>query len=271
MGVTRAGLRRAAGLPRYRYTSLGLGRVVWRSKRGIILEYRYLGDSVDILPGQFVHFWVPGYEAIPLTPLYSDEDVVVFLVAERGPTTRKIVQDPPRYAGVIAPLGRPVNPTGPRILLVAGGVGVASVASIARSAVERGLETVLVYGARSGDELAPIEPYVGDVETLYATEDGSKGVRGTVIDALVEEELRGFSEAYAAGPPAMLCRLYELQQERRIADRLYMAPERVIRCGLGFCGKCAIPGTTKLLCRDGAFLDSKELSQWVRMGCPVNG
>jgi len=256
---------------RYSYTSLRLAGIPWRGPGLVMAKYAAVDDGLPVIgPGQFILFWVPGLEAIPLSPVYSDEESLVLLVKERGETTRSIVREPPGFAGVIAPLGAPLELPRGRVVVLAGGVGIASALPVARAASGRGGAVLLIYGARSGAELAPIEPYVdSSVEIIYATEDGSKGVRGTVIDAL-EELGVGDAWIYAAGPNPMLCALHRWARERGLLDRLYMAPERIIRCGMGFCGRCAIPGTTLLLCRDGAYIPARELETWAEKGCPVD-
>ena len=271
MGNTSTGAAFCTTAQRYSYASLRLERVEWRGPGLVMAKYRVSGKGFPMVrPGQFVLFWVPGLEAIPLSPLYSDEETMVFLVKERGETTRSIVREPPRFAGAIGPLGRPVEPRGEGVLVVAGGVGVASALPVARQASLEGSETLLIYGARSAAELAPIESYAGNSRIIYTTEDGSKGLKGTVLDALDELEARGFTTIYAAGPNPMLCALHEWARRRGVLNGLFLAPERIIRCGMGFCGKCSIPGTELLLCRDGAYLPATSLGEWVGEGCPVD-
>ena len=271
MGNTASSAAFCAAAQRYSYTSLRLEEVEWRGPGLVMARYRVLSEGFPLVrPGQFILFWVPGLEAIPLSPLYSDEETMIFLVKERGETTRSIVKEPPRFAGAIGPQGRPVEPRGQKILVVAGGVGVASALPVARQASQGGSETLLIYGARSAAELAPIESYAGDSRIVYTTEDGSKGLKGTVLDALDGLGVSGFASIYAAGPNPMLCALHKWAQGHDVLDKLFLAPERIIRCGMGFCGKCSIPGTDLLLCRDGAYLAATSLTRWVEEGCPVN-
>ncbi len=271
MGNTASSAAFCAAAQRYSYTSLRLEEVEWRGPGLVMARYRVLSEGFPLVrPGQFILFWVPGLEAIPLSPLYSDEETMVFLVKERGETTRSIVKEPPRFAGAIGPQGRPVEPRGQKIVVVAGGVGVASALPVARQASQGGSETLLIYGARSAAELAPIESYAGDSRIVYTTEDGSKGLKGTVLDALDGLGVSGFASIYAAGPNPMLCALHKWAQRHGVLDKLFLAPERIIRCGMGFCGKCSIPGTDLLLCRDGAYLAATSLTRWVEEGCPVN-
>ena len=255
-------------MQRYSYHSVELARVLWRGPRQAMLEYRYLDSAPALSPGQFILFWVPGLEAIPLTPLYSDASRLVLLVVERGPTTAKLVSSPPRYAGVIAVLGRRFTYRGDEMVFLAGGVGVAAIAMAAREAAQSGVKVTVFYGARSASELAPVEDFLGSVRIIYATDDGSRGHRGTVLDALHASGLRvGDVYTVAAGPKPLLCKAYSEAAKAGQLKRLALSLETMVRCGLGFCGSCAIPCTGMLLCRDGPIVPADRLGCWVVKEC----
>lgn len=248
-----------------RYVSLGLVDA-WRSGSVAVLAYRQLGlRPVDYPPGTFSLLWVPGYEAIPMTPIQRDS-ILHYIVKTRGETTRVLVEKPPRYAGAIGPLGRPIAEQPGRWLHVAGGTGVAAALSLAQ--VHRG---TIVYGARSAEELVPLEKLgllPEGARVVYVTEDGSRGAKGTAVEEAVR--LIASSEAYdvvtAAGPEGMICSLLSRLDALSRRPRLYASPEAMIRCGLGFCGRCSL-GCGLLLCRDGPFIPEERLSCWRRSRC----
>jgi dihydroorotate dehydrogenase electron transfer subunit len=251
--------------PRPRYQSLELAEVLWRGRGVAVLVYRQLGSPAHYPPGTFSMLWVPGLEAVPMTPYEVRPGELVYIVKQRGETTRRLVEQPPRYAGAIGPLGREFQPPRGRWLHVAGGTGVATVLGLAARA-----GGAIAYGARSRWELVPLEELgllPRGAEAYYATDDGSAGYRGTVVELaerLIEEQ-RGFSHLSSAGPEPVICRVGGLAEENRLA--YYAAPEATIRCGLGFCGRCALACTGLLLCRDGLFIDWERLGCWRRSRC----
>jgi dihydroorotate dehydrogenase electron transfer subunit len=270
--MLRGSYRRRAKRLRPVYASVKLRSIVWRGPRQILLHYTLLDGEVGYPPGTFALFWYPGLEAIPLTPIAQGKDVFL-LVAVKGKTTARIYSEPPRYAGLIGPLGRPYAPEacGDRVLFVAGGVGVAAVASVARSYAERRGGATLVYGARTSREIPPLEPLLGGrVRVEYATDDGSLGFRGTAVEAaeaLVEGG--GYDCLVAAGPTPMLCNLYNSKLVELLGpERVVVAVETYVRCGLGFCGKCLVPGVGRRLCIDGMFYNLEKLGRgWRERVC----
>ncbi|BES80849.1 hypothetical protein [Pyrodictium abyssi] len=255
----------------YSYCSLRLDRVLWRGRGAILLSYRPQTCVLpEFEPTQFAMFWVPGAEAIPLAPIYSSKDRIDFLVRLRGSTTRMIVEQPPARAGIIGPMGRGFKPKAGAVLLVGGGTGIASLVPLAGWASRSGARVTLVYGARTVSELAPIEMYLDGLEgvkLVVATDDGSRGVKGTVVDALSTIDLTGFDAIVAAGPPAMLCTLYKLAGDQGLLDRFYASLETLVRCGMGFCGSCMLPCTSSLLCREGPVFPGSMLGCWVEAEC----
>ena len=250
-----------AALPAY--TSLELVEIAWRGRGVAALRYRPRG-AAHYPPGTFSMLWVPGHEAIPMTPLQSGGHLV-YIVKARGPTTRRLVENPPKWAGAIGPLGRPfAAPPGGKWLHIAGGTGVAASLSILARA-----PGTLVYGAKSSAETVPLEKLgllPPGVEVRYATEDGTLGYHGTVLDLAASlAEGGGFTHLTAAGPRPVLCGAARLAE--RYGLEAYLSPEATIRCGLGFCGRCSLHCSGKLLCRVGLFFDTHSLRCWLVREC----
>jgi dihydroorotate dehydrogenase electron transfer subunit len=255
------------------FTSIKLEKILWKGPRQILLQYRFVEEPVEYPPGTFTLFWYPGLEAIPLTPIPL-RDRIAFFVAVRGFTTRKIYENPPVYAGLIGPLGKPFQLSdniNENILFIAGGAGIAALASIIQAYENTGKMITLIYEARTRDEIPPLKDFLGaNVRVEYATEDGSWGFKGTVVKAaenIVTSE--DYDVLIAAGPKTMLCSLYNSKLRRIFKpERIVMAVETYVKCGLGFCGKCIIPSIGKRLCVDGMFYSLKELGEgWYSLEC----
>ena len=70
---------------------------------------------------------------------------------------------------------------------------------------------------------------------VVATDDGSVGVSGTVVDAMREQEITG-DVIYACGPKPMLAAVKQYAQEQGI--KCYISMEERMACGVGACLGC---------------------------------
>ncbi|NOZ89238.1 MAG: hypothetical protein GXO15_04870 [Crenarchaeota archaeon] len=257
-------------MARYRFTPLRLAATPWRGGGAAVVDYEPLGWRPPVEPGVFYHFWLPGLKSLPLAPVPAG-DRLRFYVKARGPGTLRLVEEPPPRAGLLGPMGaayRPRLAAGSLLVLVAGGTGLAALAPLAFSAVEAGVEVVVYHGVSSVVEAPPSRLLLpGRAGYRLATLDGSGGAKGTVVDAVDWDEARGAALLAAAGPEEMLCSIYREASRRGLLDRLVLALEATVKCGMGFCGRCRVPCTGSLLCRDGVFYPARSLSCWARQRC----
>ncbi len=90
----------------------------------------------------------------------------------------------------------------PATLLVAGGIGITPMVSMAQALVKRGLPVTLLYSARSEAELAFVEPLralLGDALVTCASDRGEVLELGRAID-----ELPAGAQLYVCGPAGLL-------------------------------------------------------------------
>ncbi len=90
----------------------------------------------------------------------------------------------------------------PATLLVAGGIGITPMVSMAQALVKRGLPVMLLYSARSEAELAFLEPLralLGDALVTCASDRGEVLDLGRAIDALPAG-----AQLYVCGPGGLL-------------------------------------------------------------------
>jgi len=160
---------------------------------------------------------------------------------------------------MLGPLGRPfeVDPRSRHLLLVAGGLGMAGVRSLADEALRDGRQVTLLFGAASAREVYPSSLLPDEVEYVIATDDGSVGHRGFVTELMPEYEAWA-DQAFACGPAPMLAALARLAAGRR--ERLGVARLGRKRGG----GKAPQPGSATA--RRKAFL---QVSMEQNMGCAV--
>jgi dihydroorotate dehydrogenase electron transfer subunit len=145
----------------------------------------------------------------------------------------------------LGPLGRPFDPVDPpeEAWMAAGGVGLAPFVTLSEALAARGTRATLFYGARRAADLhgADLFDPLG-VDTVFATEDGSRGVRGLVTDALAQALDRGSDRPihlYVCGPTPMMRAVARLAAAHRIACDVSL--EQVMGCGLGGCYSCVVP------------------------------
>ena len=98
---------------------------------------------------------------------------------------------------------------------------------------------------------------------LVATEDGSVGYRGTSVDLALEVlGSEGPDHVVAAGPPAMLLALGRALEA--LGVELWVSVETMVKCGVGACGSCTLPGTPFLLCLEGPVFRYRDTLGWLR-------
>lgn len=196
-------------------------------------------------PGQFVNLAVPGaLLRRPFSVYRAEGENIEVLLKPVGAGTDWLASVEPGVAiGCLGPLGRgfDIPPGDGPAVLVSGGLGVAAMPLAAHAAKAAGREVVWVHGARSADELC--REWQGD-RVVWATDDGSQGVRGTVLDAMPAEA----GLVLACGPNRMLQALAGRFPEAQVAIETYMG------CGTGVCLGCAVPlsaGGYDRACREG--------------------
>lgn len=220
-------------------------------------------------PGQFVIVRLHDRgERIPLSLADIDAaaGTISLIVMAVGKTTSEMAR---LTAGesildLCGPLGNPTEIEKVRkVVLAGGGFGAAPLFPIARAYKEAGSEVVVVMGARSGDLLIyEKELEAASDRVLVATDDGSKGRKGIVTDALREELVqRGADLVIAVGPVAMMRAVAETT--RPLGVRTIVSLNPIMVDGTGMCGGCRVTvgGETKFACTDGPEFDG-HLVDW---------
>lgn len=211
-----------------------------------------LDAALAATPGQFIMAWLPGFDEKPFS--LANDDPVVITVAWVGPFTTLLHE---RVAGdrlwLRGPFGHGFEIAGQRLLLVAGGYGVAPLDFLARRALARNLQVTVAVGARTADDVLFTTRFADlDVGLHITTEDGSLGRPELVTEAVSPLLAAGKVDTlYACGPHGMLAALDALCRAHRVPAQLSW--EAYMRCGIGLCGSCEHGG--RLLCVDGPVLN----------------
>jgi len=178
--------------------------------------------------------------------------------------------------GVHGPLGNAFTlPRGTkRMILVAGGVGLPPLdfwaRSVATSAKKKIPEIQLLFGARTADQIIRT-PRTKSVRYHFATDDGSRGFHGTVIDLLAHLKQKASwtvetTVIYGCGPTPMLKALQSWIIKNNFEGQLSL--EELMPCGFGVCSGCVVPARPAdegydryvRVCHDGPVFGAREIA-----------
>ena len=165
---------------------------------------------------------------------------------------------------MLGPLGVPFSVDGDDFttaVLVGGGLGVAPLPLATETLVRRGKRVVTFLGARTASQV--VEAYLTNLE--IATDDGSRGFRGNVVELLASrwQSLKEHEvKVFACGPTAMLRALAQFVRTHNIPCEVSL--EGPMACGFGICQGCpvALAGGEKkyaLMCKDGPVFDVRSI------------
>jgi dihydroorotate dehydrogenase electron transfer subunit len=159
---------------------------------------------------------------------------------------------------ILGPLGNgfSIERGARRLLLVAGGIGIAPLLFLALEAAKNH-EVTLVHGARAAAGLYPLPEMPMNVTLVTLTEDGSVGEKGTVVDVL-PRLLDTADQVVACGPVGMYRTMASdcLSLPEATAAKLrrcQVSVEVRMGCGIGACYACTIATRQgpKKVCLDG--------------------
>jgi len=217
-------------------------------------------------PGQFVSlFSKSGSKLLPRPISICEVDVLndrLRLVYRRiGYGTREYsqMQQGDRIE-VMGPLGNGFPDKDKKALLIGGGVGIPPLVELAK---QLDCEMNVVVGYR--DELFLVEDLKKYADVYIATEDGSEGTKGNVLDAIKANGIEA-EVIFACGPTPMLRAIKDYAKEHNI--ECYLSLEERMACGIGACLGCVCKSKevdyhtnvhNKRICKDGPVFESSEV------------
>ena len=210
-------------------------------------------------PGQFVMFWVPGEDELPMSLSYVTGARKGVTVKVMGDTSRRIQSlgagDP---VGVRGPYGNHFDLSPRHLLVVAGGSGAAVLAPAAEALRSHGSEVTVALGATRASELLFRDRFRSmGARVEVATDDGSEGFHGfvtSVAERLLQES--AFDAVWTCGPEVMMRKVVTLGEQRHLP--VYCSMERHMKCALGLCDACAFGRFH--VCTDGPVFSSTQLA-----------
>ena len=161
---------------------------------------------------------------------------------------------------VMGPLGNGFALKEEKAIIIGGGIGIPPMLELAK---QLNVEKTVVLGYRTSTFLKDEFEAVCDVKV--ATEDGSQGTKGTVIDAIEKYGVEG-KVIYSCGPMPMLKALAVYAEEHGMEAQISL--EERMACGIGACLGCICKTKEKghhtnvnntRICKDGPVFDAKEV------------
>ena len=210
-------------------------------------------------PGQFVSVYTrDGSRLLPrpisICEVEPEEERLRIVYRIAGEGTREFSSyesgDP---IDIMGPLGNGFPQEGENVFLIGGGIGIPPMLELAK---QLNCEKQIILGYRD-ENLFLRDEFEAYGEVFVATEDGSVGTKGNVLNAIRENGLTA-DVMYACGPTPMLRALKAYAEENHI--RCYISLEEKMACGIGACLACVCKTKkvdshsnvhNKRICKDG--------------------
>ncbi|MDG5788259.1 dihydroorotate dehydrogenase electron transfer subunit [Evansella sp. AB-P1] len=193
-------------------------------------------------PGQFVNIRVgTGIDPtlrrpISICDVDLENEELTMIYRQEGKGTKllseKLVGD---EINILGPLGQgfpvEVAKKNSTCVLIGGGVGIPPLYYLAKKLVATGANVITILGFRTEKDIFLEEEFNELGQVIVTTEDGSKGMKGYVTDAL--KSLTSYDVYYTCGPKPML-RAVEITAQ----SPGYISLEERMGCGVGACLAC---------------------------------
>lgn len=227
--------------------------------------------AANAKPGQFVSLYTRNGSKLlprPISLCEIDKENgrirLVYRVTGKGTGTEEFSRFHAKVGiETLGPLGNgfPLEEVkGKRVFLMGGGIGIPPMLQTAK---ELDCEKTMVLGYR--DELFLNEEFEKYGSVYVATEDGSAGTKGNVMDAIRENDLKA-DAIFACGPAPMLRAIKAYALEKNIP--CWISMEERMACGVGACLACVCKSRevdshshvhNKRVCKDGPVFLSTEV------------
>ena len=125
---------------------------------------------------------------------------------------------------------------GKKVVLMGGGIGIPPMLELAKELKAHGTEAVSVLGYRDSETFLR-EDFEKYGKLYIASEDGSVGTKGNVMNAMEEKNISA-DVICACGPMPMLRAIKKYAAEKNIPA--YISLEEHMACGVGACLGCVV-------------------------------
>lgn len=243
----------------------------------IVISQKQLSDDIfsmwiqteaiakEAVCGQFISVYTKdGGKLLPrpisLCEVETDRIRIVYRIVGAGTKEFSTYQagDP---IVIMGPLGNGFPLKEKKAFLIGGGIGIPPMLQLAKMLH---CEKQMILGYRDAN-LFLKDDFESYGEVYIATEDGSVGTKGNVIDAIRANQLSA-EIIYACGPTPMLRALKQYAAEKNM--ECYISLEERMACGIGACLACVCKAKevdehthvhNKRICKDGPVFAAEEV------------
>lgn len=218
-------------------------------------------------PGQFISVYCnDGRRLLPrpisICGIDTDKNAlrIVYRVAGAG-TEEFSTMTEGMELEIVGPLGNGFPLQEKSAFLIGGGIGIPPMLELSK---QLNCEKQIILGYRD-EQLFLKEEFEANGTVYVATEDGSVGTKGNVIDAIRANGLKA-DVIYACGPTPMLRALKEYAAENNI--ECWVSLEERMACGIGACLGCVCQSkekdshtnvNNKRICKEGPVFRAEEV------------
>ncbi|WED20693.1 oxidoreductase [Vibrio sp. JC009] len=227
-------------------------------------------------PGQFFMLSIPGFGEAAFTYASMPDENGRFnaLIRRIGSLTDALfLHEEGDLLGARGPFGKGwPDLKGTKVLVVAGGVGLAPVAAQVDTLIAAGSEPVVYFSARNEAMLVMKEERARWESqcTLYQAVDDIDNAKGDYMHGrkladnlhFIEEKQGPFDHVMTCGPEGMMeavCKI--MAQHGHPSECIWLSLERRMHCGVGLCGHCYV--ADDLVCMDGPTYRWDQLGELV--------
>lgn len=228
----------------------------WLNYKTFIIELEGSEKLPTVLPGNFAEIAISNSPKVFLRRPFSFFDVnpenntISFFVKVIGEGTRLLGETKKgERLNVMYPLGNSftVPAPGSRVLVVAGGSGVAPFILYGKELVKQNVRATFLFGARNADEIVLVDQFRNLGGILVTSEDGSLGEKGLVTHhSLFRQQHLPFDFIVTCGPDPMMKAVARIAMEHSISCEASL--ENTMACGFGACLCCITPTVRGNLC-----------------------
>ncbi len=235
-------------------------------------------QNFKYLPGQFAEVFAFGKGESPfgIASSPTEPGILKFSVMKVGKVTSALHQTPEEAViGVRGPLGNsyPMEELkGKNLVIIGGGFAFTTLRSTITYILDpkkRGNygNLTVIYGARNSGLLLYKEVLAqwekrSDITMVATVDRGDENWKGNVgfVPAMTKETAPSAENTYAVicGPPVMIKFTLPVLEELGFPpERIIMALENRMKCGIGMCGRCNVGN--KFVCKDGPVFTLAQL------------